>query len=77
MRTECNRNTAGQPVVYDVPGGMVGALSPVAWREQLMMQLLGYAVYHRAQVRGSGDGGVGAYMHACVSDPLPMRKAFN
>ncbi|KAI8472281.1 MAG: hypothetical protein J3K34DRAFT_519900 [Monoraphidium minutum] len=43
------RNASGQPVVWDVAGGMVGALTPTPWREQLLMQLLGYAVYHRAQ----------------------------
>lgn len=43
------RNAAGQPVVWDVPGGMAGGLAPAAWREQLLMQLLGYAAYHRAQ----------------------------
>ncbi|KIY94001.1 Translocase of chloroplast 90 [Monoraphidium neglectum] len=43
------RNAAGQPVVWDVPGAMAAALAPTPWREQLLMQLLGYAAYHRAQ----------------------------
>jgi hypothetical protein len=28
---------------------MAAALAPTPWREQLLMQLLGYAAYHRAQ----------------------------
>jgi hypothetical protein len=35
--------------VWDAPGGLAGGLAPAPWREQLLMQLLGYAVYHRAQ----------------------------
>jgi hypothetical protein len=44
-----NSNAAGQSVVFDSPGGAPGPLSPTPWRAQLLMQLLGYAAYHRAQ----------------------------
>lgn len=43
-------NAAGQPIVWDVPPGpSAGGVAPAAWREALLLQLLGYAAYHRAQ----------------------------
>ena len=62
---DCPHDGQGRAVVFDAAGGglVPGALAPAPWREQLLMQLLGYGVYQKAQAA------------AAAAQPKPKGKA--